>query len=164
MRTKKTFFTSFSSGFTLVETMVVTVIILLLVGGGLASFVTFNEKQQVVNAAKDLQGHLRMGQILSRVGETPAGCGKLSGYIVRSVDVGPDKQIRIIANCESGEIERNSFDMPDNTSLSADFEITFLTLHGGVSGAGDIDVTNEAGSIYQFSVTAGGEITQGEIL
>ncbi|MBU0576472.1 prepilin-type N-terminal cleavage/methylation domain-containing protein [Patescibacteria group bacterium] len=156
--------TSNSSGFTLVETMVVAVIILLIVGGGIASFVNFNDKQQVVNSVKEIQGHLRMAQTLSRVGETPSGCGKLYGYIVRSVDIGPDKQIKLIADCESGEIERNSFDLITGTTLGSNIEITFLTLHGGVSGAGQVEVVNNSGRTYQFGVNAGGEITQGEFL
>ncbi|MFH1959031.1 MAG: prepilin-type N-terminal cleavage/methylation domain-containing protein [Patescibacteria group bacterium] len=164
---KKPHFISYSSGFTLIELIVVTAIILLITGGGIASFINFNDKQQVVNSAKEMQGYLRTAQTFSRIGETPDGCDKLNGYIVRSVDAGASKQIKIIANCRGGEIQRNSFDLLDGTTLSSEIEITFLVLHGGIAGDDSItvEVTNNSDSItYQFVVTPGGEITQGGLL
>ena len=160
---KKLSLVNISSGFSLIELIIVTSILLLVAGGGIAAFINFNEKQQVLNGSKELRTHLRMAQTLARVGETPSGCEKLTGYKVASVDAAATKEIKVIAVCSSGEIERNSFLLPETTTLSDDIAITFLGLHGGVIGATTIEVVGESDKIYSFEVTPGGEITQGEL-
>lgn len=155
--------TKFYSGFTLIELVVVTGILLLITGGGIASFIKFNGKQQVLNGGKELQSYLRMAQTLIRVGEKPAGCDVLTGYKVMSLDVGAVKEVKVLAVCDSGDIEKSSFLLPESTTLSNDIDITFLGLHGGVIGATTIEVIG-ANRTYSFEVTQGGEITQGEFL
>lgn len=161
---KKLPFFHVSSGFSLIELIVVIGVLLLLAGGGIASFITFNEKQQLLSGGKELQEHLRMAQSLSRVGETPSGCGKLSGYKVTSTTIGSTKEIKVSAVCSSGDVERNSFLLPESTTLSSDIDITFLGLYGGVIGATTIQVVGSSGRTYTFDVTLGGEITSGELI
>lgn len=161
---KKLPFLNISPGFSLIELVVVVGVLLMMAGGGIASFINFNEKQQVISGAKELQEHLRTAQSLSRVGETPTGCGKLNGYKVTSTDAGSTKEIKILAVCSSGDIERNSFLLPDSTTLSSDIDITFLGLHGGVTGATTIQVVGTGGRTYTFEVTQGGGITAGELI
>lgn len=161
---KTSLFYSSSVGFTLIELLIVVSIIILMVGGGIASFINFNEKQQVLNGGKELQEYLRMAQTLVRVGDTPDGCGKLSGYEVISADTGIAKEIKLIAVCSNGDIQRKSFFLPESTTLSSDIDITFHGLHGGVTGATSIEVIGNSGRTYAFEVTQGGEITQGEVL
>lgn len=153
-----------NSGFTLIELLIVTTIILTILGGGMAAFLAFNQKQAVLGAAKELQSDLRLAQGLARVRETPEGCGQLSGYIVRTQDLDEIKQVQIIADCSSGEVEQHNFTLPAGVTLSDDLEMTFLGLHGGVTGAGVIQVINGQGLIYQFEVDSGGEITQGDFI
>ena len=153
-----------SLGFSLIELLVVVGILILVVGGGIASFISFNEKQQVVNGAKELQEYLRTAQTLIRVGQKPDGCGTLNAYRVVSSDSGTTKEIKVIAVCSSDDIDRNSFFLPEGTTLSSDISITFLGLHGGVSGATTIEVVGGNDRTYTFEVTQGGEITQGGFL
>lgn len=153
-----------SSGFTLIELIVVIAVLLLVAGGGIASFINFNEKQQVINGAKNLQEYLRTAQTLARIGDKPNGCDKLNGYKVKSLDAGAVKEIKVLAVCDSGEIERNSFLLPESTTLSSDIEVTFLGLHGGVVGATMVEVIGASARTYTFEITQGGEITLGELL
>lgn len=164
MKKKQLFINRVSSGFSLIELVIVTGILILITGGGIASFINFNEKQQVLNGSKELQSYLRMAQSLIRVGEVPTGCTKLTGYKVTSLDAGSTKEIKVLAVCSSGDIERSSFLLPEEVTLSSDIDITFLGLHGGVVGATTIQVVGLSDRIYSFEVTPGGEITQGELL
>jgi len=151
-------------GFTLIELVVVSGILILIAGGGIASFINFNEKQRVLNGGKELQSYLRMAQTLIRVGEVPDGCGTLNGYKVMSSGAAFSKEIKILAVCSNGDIEKSSFLLPTTTTLSSDIDITFLGLHGGVIGATTVEIIGASNRTYSFDVTQGGEITQGGFL
>jgi prepilin-type N-terminal cleavage/methylation domain-containing protein len=164
MRKKHCLNTSSSAGLTLIELMVTVTIMLLLLSGGVAAFLSFNDKQRVFNSVKEVQGYLRTAQTLSRVGETPDTCDRLNGYIVRSSDGAAGKEIKLIADCDNGEIEHKVYQLQTGITLASDIEVTFNSLYGGVSGYGDVTVTDGNNLTYQFSVTQGGEITQGDYL
>lgn len=154
------------AAYTLIEVLVVSVIIMLIAGGGIAAFTNFNQRQRVLTGAKELQSYLRTAQTLSRVGERPAACDELNGYLVRTTDLGSLKLVRILAACSGGEIETKSFTLPEGVTLEggADLEMTFYGLHGGVAGAQVVRVTDGESLTYEFRVTQGGEITSGDFL
>lgn len=153
-----------STAFTLIELLVVSTIVLLVAGGGIAAFTNFNQKKKVVSGAQELQSYLRMAQSLARVGERPSGCNQLNGYQVVTSDVAGLKQVRLLASCSGGNVETKVFTLPEGVTLDSDLDITFLNLHGGVSGGRTIEVTDGESLNYQFEVTQGGEITEGEFL
>lgn len=152
---------SLQEGFSLIELLIVSMIMVMLAGGGIASFITFNAKQQLLTTAKELKLYLRSAQSLVRTGETPTGCTTLNGYQVSSQDSGGVKEITLSAVCESGTYERQNFFFPESVTLSSDFSIIFLGLHGGVTGATSLELVSDSGDTYGFAVTQGGEITQG---
>ena len=153
-----------STAFTLIELLVSVTILLLLTGGGIATFTNFTQKNKVLNGAQELQAYLRTAQSLARVGERPSGCDKLNGYEVVTSDVAGLKQVSILANCPSGNVETQTFTLPEGVTLNADLDMIFLSLHGGVTGGQTVQVTNNEGFTYQFAVTQGGEITGGDFL
>lgn len=75
-----------NSGFSLIELLVVTAIMLVVVGGSIAGFVTFRDRQQVTTGSKEIQQLLRSAQAKARVRETPTSCSfdgnRLQGYRV----------------------------------------------------------------------------------
>lgn len=148
----------------MIELLVTVVIMLLLSGGGIAAFISFNERQVVINGAKELQTYLRTAQVRAQVGDRPSTCDTLNGYIVRSVVVGSTTEIRILTSCNNGEELQNTHELPAGTQLESPLEMRFLVLHGGVDGFATINVVSDFGKTYQFAVTQGGEITQGGIL
>lgn len=146
-------------GFTLLELLVSVTIMMLIVGGGIASYITFNERQQLAAAAKELQGYFRSAQSRARANEVPDGCTSLQGY---SVQVNQDdSEVRLVAECASGDIERATYVLSGTATPNSAINVSFATLKGGVTGAQTITLSQGSRS-YSFKVTAGGEITQGD--
>lgn len=172
MKLKKTL----SAGFTLIELIVTVSIIMIITGGGIAAFVNFNDKQQVQSTVKDLQTMMRAAQIKARAGEGASECGtvgsftngKLYGYEVTYDALNNDIVMNRI--CVEGTtyvaVERSRQEVDSNVTLSVP-DVTFLALKGGANtGAGSPDLTMTVSGvytsyIYDFTVTPGGEITEG---
>lgn len=155
-------------GFSLIEMLVAIAIMIVLAGLGIASFIRFNERQQVANTAKQIQHIMRTAQSKARVKEIPSGCSTLFSYEVHRSGSGP---INLRANCQTGvNPQLSSWTAPSGMSVSpGSFSVKFKTLHGSaeikINGVpNNILTTNiKKGTEYdyQFNVTSGGEITSG---
>lgn len=150
------------SGFTLLELLISVTIMMLLVGMGVASFITFNERQQLVGAAKELQEFFRSAQTRSRTGDIPAGCGAFSGYNIQMAIDNPS--VQMYAVCSTGNVLRSEKTLTGGVRPTVAINMTFLNLKGGVTNASSVVLRLPSGSLtYSFKVTAGGEITQGAL-
>lgn len=155
-------------GFTIIELLVVISIMLVVLGGGIAAFSVFNDKQQITTAAKDLQTMLRSAQVKARSGEGAGDCTdagqKLSGYRVyaNSLTAIDNNSVAIMERvCDGGATLLNSSSVLTGTTVS-DFDMEFISLRGGVTGAGTIIINgNAASNVFEFEVSEGGEITEG---
>jgi prepilin-type N-terminal cleavage/methylation domain-containing protein len=152
------------AGFTLIELMVVVTITLLMVGGGLAAFVNFNERQTILGGAKELQSILRAAQQKAQISDKPeTGCDRLSSYVVRANQTAP-VTVTVYAKCQSGEVLRSTKTLNSSLSLSGPLQVTFRSLQGGVEVPATITVTSTlTNQSYEFEVTSGGEITEGAL-
>lgn len=152
------------SGFTLIEMMVAVAIMIAMTGVGVAGFIRFNDRQEVSNAAKQIQHIMRSAQSKARVKELPGGCTNLFSYEVYRSGNGP---INVRANCQSGtNVQLSSWTTPTNLSITpSSFSVKFRTLHGsaGISGGTSliINVIKSSEHDYEFVVNNGGEITTG---
>jgi type II secretory pathway pseudopilin PulG len=134
------------SGFALIELLVVVGIMIIIVGGSIAGFVTFRDRQQVVSSAKSLQQLLRTAQTKARVRETPTdpSCNainnRLQGY---RVSVGSSTLFTLQPLCgpDSAIATPGSFvplssvetlTLTDATLTTSLSYIDFYTLHRGV--------------------------------
>lgn len=153
---QKTFFPAPSQiGFTLIEMLISTGIMIMLLGGGIAAFITFNDRQTVLNAAKEVQVHLRSAQIKARASERPEACDSLEAYAVR---MGANSNVLIVsAVCANGEHVRSTTELHPSVSNTNAFDLQFLGLHGGVNNPATITLTNGSRT-YTVVVTQGGEI------
>lgn len=70
-------------GFTLLELLIVSVIMLVVTGGAIATLATFRDRQQALVTTKRVQQMLWSAQTKARVRETPVGCSPLQGYRVQ---------------------------------------------------------------------------------
>lgn len=150
------------SGFTLLELLISITIMMLMVGLGIASFITFNERQQLTGAAKELQEFFRSAQTRARTGDVPAGCGTFSGYNIQmAID---SSSAQMYAVCSSGNVLRAEKTLTGSARPTNAINMTFLNLKGGVTNSSLVVLRLPTGTLtYTFRVTEGGEITQGAL-
>lgn len=168
-------------GFTLVEMIVTISIMLMVAGGGIAAFINFNDKQNVQVAVKDLQTLLRAAQTKAKVGENAESCR--TNYLptvlsLRSyrVNIDQDTNTAILsAVCTDRKfapfgrieyIERSRINFDSNVTAriqgGGNLDVEFLTLLGGVDGAGIVEISRLGNYTYEFEISPGGEIREGE--
>lgn len=167
-------------GFTFIELLVTVAVLVTITGAGIAAFIRFNEKQVLIDTGKQLQTLLRSAQIKAAAHEVPSGCTtKLWAYRVNIPVVTPST-INMYARCGNDKGSqsnvsppRDNMKFPAGISLSGSgsYDIDFYVHHGGVGvrengspvdpPVADITLTNPNGSTFEFSVTQGGEITEG---
>lgn len=152
------------NGFTLIELLISLGILSLLLTGVLGNYRTFNTKQELQQSAKNLQEDLRFAQKKARVGEKPAGCNspnRLEGYVVAGDATGRTYQIS--ARCTNGDFQVVATGLEGDTyfALSADLEIVYKVLAGGVENPETILMKNGT-FCYEFDVLHGGEISEGD--
>lgn len=155
------------AGFTLIELMVTMMIMFLLISIGLASFISFNNRQKLVNSAHDLQLLMRTAQKQARVGSKPAGCtGRLLDYQVEVV-AGSLNSAQLNAHCQpdGGALQTISalqnVDFAQGVQTTGPIDLKFQVLHGGVSGVGAGSFDLVRGSLTgTITVTDGGDVSE----
>jgi prepilin-type N-terminal cleavage/methylation domain-containing protein len=152
--------TRHGGGYTLIELVVVTAIMALLIGGGIAALLQFQEKQALIGAAGEFKVYLRSAQDRARAGDRPEDCDHLLSYAIRTVD--NTNQVQMVAVCDNAEVIRKITTLQaTGVTFGGTYNIRFATLQGGVSGATTVVLSSTAGREYSFAVTQGGEITEG---
>ncbi|HYD34557.1 MAG TPA: prepilin-type N-terminal cleavage/methylation domain-containing protein [Vitreimonas sp.] len=150
-------------GFTLIEMLVVVTVMLLMVGGGIAAFTTFNDKQVLIGGSKELQSYIRSAQQKAQYGDKPAACDRLNSYAVKANQAAP-VEVHVVAICNNGEHIRDTYQLNPRLSLGTPLDLSFRVLHGGTSNT-TIEVhSTSSEDYYSFAVTSGGEITEGSVL
>ncbi len=153
-------------GFTLIEIAIAVSIMLFLVGGGIASYLTFNDRQLLLNEAKELQTFIRSAQTKARVGDRPEGCLKLERYKVTMA--AGSSQIEVSAVCDNNgtteEFIRQTAELDNSITAAGVVDIEFNVLHGGALADTTVTLNSSGESTYVFEVTKGGELTGGELI
>lgn len=154
-------------GYSLIELLVVISVMLLVLGGGIATYMSFNEKQTVLEATNQLKTYLFQAQSNARNGIIVGCVFPLKSYriSVSSYDP-PELSIREICDDGTpygsvGSVSVKS--IPSGISISP-FTVDYKVLHGGIIGAdSDLQITVSGNNRnYSFKITRGGEITTGE--
>ncbi len=167
-----------TQGFTFVEMLVVITIMLIIAGGGIASFVRFNDKQQVQVAVSELQALMHSAQVKARVGEDASRCRTDFSQVLslRSyrVEVQANSNVATLyAVCtndkfaptdeETIQISEQEFNSAIKIDDGSDgkLDIEFLSLLSGVDGYSLVRVRGNSNYTCQFEVKKSGEITIG---
>lgn len=149
------------SGFTLIEILVTIAISALLVTFGLASYIKFNQRQIVDQAARQIFSDLRLAQNKALSGEkAPSyGCGAnpLRGWSVKFNTSGYE----IYGECGAVSFNNKTYTLSNSLNVTAPLEpnnvLTFKPLAGGVINPKIICLAG-LNSIYKLEVTSSGEI------
>ena len=147
-----------SSAFTLIELLVSVTIILLMVGGALAGYTSYTEKQRLVAAAEKLQSGLREAQNMAKIGYL-GSCDELAGVrlLTSTFGTGVGYQIRVLCSDSSYE-DLNYVNLSEDVTISPNIDVTFVPYDNVAS-----DVTSVLSSTrinYQatFNIDQGGSI------
>lgn len=157
-------------GFTLIELLIVTGIIGIILGIGIAQYVRFNRLQILDQATQNLKSNLRFAQNLALSGEKPSSCQEegqekvLDGYRVRFFSGGGSEdfyQIEPVCEGEAGEVIR-TFKLPQNirfNPLPSPSQVLFKVLGQGTDLGSELTITLQGfGAQKTVTITKVGKI------
>lgn len=154
----------FSSGFTLIELIIVIAIVVMATGLGLAGYNRFNQKQILTQAALEVRSNLRDAQNRAFTGEKDATCTAPLDYWVFKVL--STSSYKIFGHCGTIDFRTKIITLVSGLAISSPGEIQFKPLTQGTT-LQTITITNTNGATGQQSIiitiNPSGEITMGDI-
>lgn len=159
MQTKPT-----STGYTLIEVMVSTLIVLGVIGGGVAAFRSFDARQAVINSGRSLEIDLRTIQKKAQSGDKPnaSECtgATLDGWEIEKTSASQTEYVtRAICNgvVATGSETTHTLS-PGARFQTSSFQIQFEVLTGKASSSQTIVIFRDSQQ-YTIQVTPAGGIT-----
>lgn len=145
-----------STGFSLIELIVVTVILALLGALGFANLADYSRTQTLKTAARDLRTNLRLTQNKAMTQEIPAGCASLNYYQLRFSD-----NTTYVIEPFCGGVAWAAvaqFKLPENITKKAGSDpVPFKALYGTVDSPETITLTG-FGKDETITITTSGVI------
>lgn len=147
-------------GYTLVELVIVMAIMVVVGAGAVVGYVNFNERQQVVAAAKNVQQAFRTAQARARTKSVPKSisCTNFQGYSVTT----ETNQVKVKVVCDGAPIAAETVPITGATLTSTKSPLTFKTLEQGTDGAAIVTITGVV--IYVFTVSPQGTVSDIELV
>lgn len=152
---------SLSAGFTLIELLVTSALALVIIGGSLFAYATYQNRQTQVTTAKQVISTLSAARNRAAAGDKPTiGCGTLEGYRVRAVE-NTDRYF-VAARCDGANVEEEQFTLKEGYIFSGAFDVTFPHQPAPVTGS-EISVEiskafDPAADLYRFQILPSGVI------
>lgn len=163
-------------GFTLIEILVAITILMILLGGALAGFITFRDRRETEEIARQVQQLVVLAQQKASVKETPQDCltnnFPLRGYRVR-ISSGTPQTATLTALCalestvstplpsaQPGDgtyVTIETLSIPNRISVTPTNYIDFYTLEGGINASRTFTFTGTAS--FSFSISGTGTIS-----
>lgn len=146
-----------SFGFTLIEILVSSAIIVLLAGGGLAAYLDFNNRQILDTTASELKNNLRQARGWATTGRKMGSCtGDLIGYRVSFDAASRRYQISIIC---PNTVSVATFSYNSKVDLSSGRNPFVFQALTGETGVSSFNITLSLGSRSRvLTVNTNGEI------
>lgn len=171
-----------SGGFTLIEMLVAISIMLLMVGGGIASYVTFQERRLVITEGQELTDFIRLAQQKASVKQIPKQTSicnqgsetkRLVGYRVTKTNA---TNIYIVGLCGSSDSVYSANNVTDNdyaytlpsgfTTNPNTWQFDFFSLQGTpVVPAGSVLLRKNGTSVdFTITITAAGAVSGSHVV
>lgn len=149
-------------GFTLVEIVVTTVLVSLVVGGAVAGYISFNQRQQVAAVGQEVRQTIIQAQTAARTGVKPAACGgsNLEGFEVATT--GTSVTTRVLCGGTSHVYSTYDVTVPGVTLSGESVQFAPLTGRATNSASFSVSRTGESSS-FMFDVSQGGGVSTGEV-
>lgn len=159
-----------ADGFSLMELIVVTGILMFIIGGTVASYSSFNSREKVKQVALSLKSNIRLAQSKAVSGVKPAvqnptgstDCQQLLGYTLTFA--AGNSRYTIAANCMHSDGSQGSTGMIQTVNVAGGVKIipktsilTFHPLAGGIKEYQVITISS-ANNAYQVIVNPSGEV------
>lgn len=145
-------------GFTLIELLVAAAIIIVVTGGVIVNYNSFNDTQKIRQAALTVKNNLRLAQSRAYNGEKPAnGCTELAGYLATFAPTSYAVQVQ----CDDGLVEGTEQIYPIDAGLSLSSTsptLLFRVLSRGMNEDVTVTVTGVSRS-YQFRISRSGDMS-----
>lgn len=145
-------------GFTLIELIISIAIIMLLVGGVVASYNSFNTTQLLTQTGLSLKNNLQLMRVKATAVEKPtSGCTQFLGYRITFAASSYSMQ----PLCTEGLVGvAQTINLPQGVSFSpVPSVVTFAALSGGLTGGATVNLTLIAqSSSYLVQVSSNGTI------
>lgn len=150
-------------GFTLIEIIIAVGITVLLASSAVSGFSTFNQNQQVKQAALTLKTNLRLAQSKALSAQKPnvdeVACTRVLSYWVNFVS-SPNQGYTVYAKCTEGDISVATITLPPTVwFLTVPSPITFATVTGRTGIASEITLLG-TNSGYTLSLSESGQISE----
>lgn len=142
-----------SSGFTIIELIVVFSVLAIISTVGIASFVTYTNSQKLRNASLEIRTMLQQARSQSLAQVKPASCGTLQGYVVRVCCVPSGSNCPTCLSAGNYELDALCSSVPSGVLM------TSKTLPDGVS----INNNGTSQRSFQFIPISGGVVQGGMI-
>lgn len=147
-----------NKGFTLIELIIVASIILLISGGVLTNYNSYNETQRLKQAAITLKSHLRLAQAKALSGAKPGiNCTTFVGY--RVTFTGSSYSYTPQCSNRTVDEQRSTYTLPTGVTFAAvppSFDLSVLT--GSSTVATNLTLTSMSRT-YVLAVSVSGDIT-----
>lgn len=160
-----------NAGFSLIELLVTATVLSLLISMGLASYLSFNERQSVLSEAEELKQFVLSAQSKASSGSLPSGCSELLGYEIANSGCIGEVSLCMKAWCDpSINYIISDIKFKNNLVISGK-QAFFLSLWGGaklLDGVGgqldSLDFTLSSGNYsYKLTINKDGSIVEGTL-
>ena len=117
------------SGFTLIELMITVTLLLVISGGSLSAYLSFNKSQTMESDAREVVAEINKVRSLAANLIYPTGCVSLSGYSIKS-DAAATGLI-VTAVCASGDVVTTAPGLLKSSLFAAPFTVDVLVFAAG---------------------------------
>lgn len=149
-----------NSGFTLIELLVTITLSLLVTGGAMAAYNSFNTQQNHIQNSRNVIANIEQAKKRASVGDTPESCTRLDGYEVKATAGSNTYLVSVYCDGAASATEFDQFSMPTGYAFEQSFQVLFRPYPYDVAANDQtIDIQRNGSDLqYRFIILKRGAI------